>query len=69
MHRLCTIAELLHEMLSYVDKTDSARAARVCKAWTEVAMDIVWETANFKIFRGLDMTLVEEQGSMYFLVR
>lgn len=32
-------------------------------------MNAVWETANFKVFRSLDSTMVERRGVMYFLVR
>lgn len=69
MNSVFVIDELYNKILSYLDKADSARAALVCKLWNEAAMNAVWETANFKIFRVLDSTLVERRGIMYFLVR
>lgn len=68
MHSVLTIDEIYCNILRYAEKPDRARAARVCKAWKESAMNIVWETANFKIFRALDSSLIEERGAMYFLV-
>lgn len=38
------IAEVLTLILSFLDDRSLARSARVCKQWTDVALDILWHT-------------------------
>ncbi|KIP01120.1 hypothetical protein PHLGIDRAFT_131365, partial [Phlebiopsis gigantea 11061_1 CR5-6] len=40
------IAELLTLILSFLDDRSLARSARVCKQWTDVALDALWHTVT-----------------------
>ncbi|THH21519.1 hypothetical protein EW146_g27 [Bondarzewia mesenterica] len=41
-----TLWELLHHTFSFLDKASNARNARVCRAWTEPALDQVWTLSD-----------------------
>ncbi len=40
--RVLVIPELLELVFSFLNAQDNARNARVCKAWTQVALDMLW---------------------------
>ena len=40
--RVFRTAELCEHILSYADRSTLARCARVCKLWSEPALDILW---------------------------
>ncbi|KAH8109629.1 hypothetical protein DFH11DRAFT_1626028 [Phellopilus nigrolimitatus] len=43
MHRVLSVLELLNFIFSYLDRHTHASCARVCKRWTGVALDLLWE--------------------------
>lgn len=44
MEGVLTSAELLSLIVENLDKSSQARTARVCKAWFEVAVKILWRS-------------------------
>ena len=45
-HRVLRIAEIQDRIFSFNEVDDAARCALVCKAWTDVSLDHVWNTAS-----------------------
>ncbi|TFK87886.1 hypothetical protein K466DRAFT_645714 [Polyporus arcularius HHB13444] len=46
IQRVLTIPELLEMIFSFLEKGDLSRNALVCKAWSEVALDILWRDVD-----------------------
>lgn len=44
--RVLVIPELLELVFSFLNAQDNARNARVCKAWTQVALDLLWREVD-----------------------
>ncbi|KAI0738351.1 hypothetical protein C8Q80DRAFT_1347940 [Daedaleopsis nitida] len=44
--RVLNIPELLELIFSFLEVSDNARNARVCKSWTEVALDLLWREVD-----------------------
>ncbi|KAJ8583878.1 hypothetical protein M405DRAFT_774890, partial [Rhizopogon salebrosus TDB-379] len=42
LHRALLIPELLNNILSLMDRDESAVNARVCKQWSDIALDLIW---------------------------
>ncbi|KAH8113195.1 hypothetical protein DFH11DRAFT_1545298 [Phellopilus nigrolimitatus] len=40
------IADIQNQIFSLIEKSDSARCARVCRRWKESALDHVWNSMN-----------------------
>lgn len=38
--------EILLDILQYLDKPSHARCARVCRSWSEPALELVWHTPD-----------------------
>lgn len=47
------IPELLSQVFRLLDLPSNARNARVCKAWSGLALDEVWKEANAGTFQSL----------------
>ena len=43
MHKCLTIYEILADIIKNADNRSKARCSLVCKSWSEVALDEVWE--------------------------
>lgn len=57
MERFFSIPELLPLVFALLDPISNARNARVCKLWTDFALDEVWKIVHAGVFRSLvDMT-------------
>lgn len=56
MHHVLDIAEILRHIFSLLEQDDNARNARVCKQWTDIAIDFAWEDAHPGVFRSLAPT-------------
>lgn len=61
MHRALILPEILLLTLSFLPRQDNARCARVCKFWTEAALDEVWREVDdiLDVFRTLGPIVVE----------
>lgn len=59
MHRALMISELLIGVFTLLDQASNARNARVCKAWTEFALDKTWRKVDQRVF----LSLVEAKVS------
>ena len=44
--RVLYIAEIVHRILGLMDRADNARNARVCVAWSDQALNLVWREVN-----------------------
>lgn len=55
MHRLLTIHELVLRIGSYLDFHSAYAATRVSKLWSEIALDILWEEVDFRIFKAISV--------------
>lgn len=44
--RVLIIPELLESIFSFCDTNDNAKNAVVCRAWSEVALDILWKEVD-----------------------
>lgn len=42
MHHILTVQEVVAHIFGFLDQASNARNARVCKAWSERALDKVW---------------------------
>ena len=42
MHHALAMADILIRIFSYTHQKDAARSARVCKLWSDVALDRLW---------------------------
>lgn len=50
-----TVPELLLQYFRHLDMCDQATAARVCKLWWEVALDVLWGENPIKVWTILKM--------------
>lgn len=50
MHRFFTIYDMVENVLQHLDSRDYPRAAVVCMMWYNIAMDLLWEKVDFRIF-------------------
>lgn len=70
MHHVLGIAEILASIFGLLDRGSNAMNARVCKQWTEVALDVVWKSAKPAVFRSLAPTTTTACNPSYgYLVR
>lgn len=60
MHHVLGIAEILRCIFSLLDQDDNARNARVCKHWTDIALDFAWKHAHPGVFRSLAPTRFDD---------
>lgn len=60
MHRVLAIAEILRCIFGLLGKQSNARNARVCKAWSSIALDCVWESIEPSAFLALCPTNIME---------
>lgn len=56
MHAVLQVHELLGLTFSFLDGRDRVSSAQVCHFWYEVIRPMIWETADFRIFRSLSPT-------------
>lgn len=42
MHHVLTVQEIITHIFGFLDQSSNARNARVCKTWSECALDAVW---------------------------
>jgi len=45
-HRVLCIPELLDMVFQYLDPCSNAMNARVCKIWSEIALDSLWKEVD-----------------------
>lgn len=65
MHRALAIPELLLNVFSYLDAQSNAKAAIVCKTWSEFALNELWQNVDIGIFKSLapmDSSLLETKS-------
>lgn len=73
MHRVLSIPEILLHIFSLLPRSSNASNARVCQAWSDPALDVVWhDILNVtKMFDSLAPTTVNAQSNdvvgTYFL--
>jgi len=54
MHQILQIIELLHRIFGYMGREDQVTCALVCRAWSEVALDVIWyRVDDFRSFANL----------------
>lgn len=53
MHRVLSIPEILMEIFRSLESDSNARNARVCRQWTDPALDETWRVAEPDLFRSL----------------
>lgn len=53
MDRFFAIPELLSQVFRLLEPPSNARNARVCRAWSGLALDEVWREANAGTFQSL----------------
>jgi F-box-like len=46
MHRVLGIPELLDMVFRFLDDASNASNARVCRQWSEIALDMLWRDVN-----------------------
>ncbi|KAI0064544.1 hypothetical protein BV25DRAFT_251534 [Artomyces pyxidatus] len=46
MHRALYVPELVDWIFGFLDRQDHAAAARVCRAWADIARDHIWEIVD-----------------------
>ncbi len=68
MQRVLFIPELLDMIFSYLDASDNAANARVCRRWCDVALDTLWRDVEdmcrlFGLLAPLYLTDAGEQVS------
>lgn len=57
MHRVLGVSEIITQILSYLPTSSNAGNARVCKDWSDTALDLVW--AKIEDLDGIWGSLVE----------
>lgn len=63
MHRALSLPELLLSVFACLDHQSNAKAARVCRSWSEHALNELWKDVDIMILQSLapiDKTLLEE---------
>ena len=68
MHRVLRIPELLQMIFGILDLPSNTVNARVCKQWSDIALDILWREIDelyilFKILAPLTKTVEESYVS------
>ena len=68
MHRVLRIPELLQMIFGIVDLPSNTVNARVCKQWSDIALDILWREVHelyilFSILAPLKKTVEESYVS------
>jgi hypothetical protein len=63
MHRVLGIPELLDMIFRFLDDASNASNARVCRQWSEIALDTLWKDVNdlYRLF-GLLAPLRKAEG-------
>lgn len=46
IHRVLQIPELLDMVFSFLDRPSNAINARICKKWSEIALDVLWRDVD-----------------------
>jgi hypothetical protein len=46
MHRILGIPELLDMVFRFLDEASNASNARICRQWSEIALDTLWRDVN-----------------------
>lgn len=46
MHRTLTIPEIIHEIIRHADRNTAVTCARVCRLWSEMAIDDTWNALD-----------------------
>ena len=69
MHRVLRIPELLQMIFGILDLPSNAMNARVCKQWSDIALDILWREIDelYILFRIL-VPLTKTIGEIYVSV-
>lgn len=64
MHRVLAIPELLDMVFRFLDDGSNTSNARVCRQWSEIALDTLWREVNdlYRLF-GLLAPLVQSSES------
>ncbi|OJA20968.1 hypothetical protein AZE42_09179 [Rhizopogon vesiculosus] len=66
-YRVLFIPELLDNILSFMDRDDNMINARVCKQWSEIALDLVWwEVVSLHKFLNILRPFRKVNGSNVF---
>lgn len=50
MHRLFNSFDVVYYTLRLLGRREARAASMVCKAWKDVALDVLWEDVNCEIF-------------------
>ena len=67
MHRALNLPELLSNVFAFLDYQSGARTARVCKTWSEHALNEPWKNVDIMVFRSLaplNSTVLEEESML-----
>lgn len=58
MHHALNVSEILRSIFVQLKRDSNARNARVCKQWSDVALDITWAVVAPEVFRALAPMIV-----------
>lgn len=64
MHRALLIPDVLKETFAFADGSSNSVNARVCKQWSEIALDEVWRVVDLEnVFRSLGPMRLEADSA------
>lgn len=72
MHRALAIVEILGTIFGLLQSDSNARNARVCRAWSDEALQNVWRAVQPGVFRSLasmKVSGISYDGAVKLLVR